>query len=198
MKTHDMSNFQMQIETWLNSQKKGQGIMTLVSCSCGLWWPKEKKEFQNHLKCNWFTGITKNLTSDVFSVLIFSTVYLTYLPRMPLKAEEALRCRRVCVICDLIAIYRSGEICLHFQIINLTETKWTDWFKPVSSQTPQHWETPSINRHNCFLWRVAGKTYSITFHRESSHTINCRLVHHTAWYWLGFGQSAQSKQYLSH
>lgn len=89
--------------------------------------------------------MTKSLTSNVFSELIFLTVYLTYLPRMPLKAEVALRCRCACVICDLIAIYCSGEICLHFQIINLTETKWTDWFKPVSSQTPRHWETPSIN-----------------------------------------------------
>lgn len=27
------------------------------------------------------------------------------------------------VICDLIEIHFSGEICLHFQMINLTETK---------------------------------------------------------------------------
>lgn len=113
--------------------------------------------------------MTKSLTSDVFSALIFLTVYLTYLPRMPLKAEVALR--RL-VICDLIAIYCSGEICLYFQIINLTETKWTDWFKPVSSQTPLHWETSSINGHNCFLWRVAGKTYSITFRRERAVTLS--------------------------
>ena len=119
----------------------------------------------------------KNLTSDFYFLLIILTIYITYLTKMPRKAEVALRHR-----CDLIVIYCSGEICLHFQMINLTETKWADWFKSVSSQTPLHWETSSINRHNCFLWHVAGKTYSITFHRESNHTINCSLElrHHTA------------------
>lgn len=75
-------------------------------------------------------------------------------------------------LCDLIAIYCCGEICLYFQIISLTETKWTDWFKPVSIQTPLHWETSSISGHNCFLWHVAGKTHSITFKRERAVTLS--------------------------
>lgn len=56
----------------------------------------------------------------VSPVLIFLTVYITYFPRMPLKAEVALGCRRAW---DLMAIYYSGEICLHFKRIKLTETK---------------------------------------------------------------------------
>lgn len=61
--------------------------------------------------------------------------------------------------------------CLHFQMINLTETEGTDWFEPVSSQTPAHLQTSSISGHNFFLWHVAGKTYSITLHGDSSHTL---------------------------
>lgn len=158
------------------------------------WWMTKGKWMKVKITLN-LTAMTKSLTSDVFSVFIFLA---TYLPRMPLKAEQHHLDIAVLVLRDLIAAYCSGKICLYFQIINLTETTWTDWFKPGRSQTPPHWETSSINGYNCFLWRVAGKTYSITFDRERSHTINCRLVHRhcPARYWLG--QSAQSKQYLSH
>lgn len=135
-----------------------------------LW--QKKKYVKITLDVTKFTATAKALRWVFIPRLSFW--HVTYLPKNSSESRGGTL--------DIAVL--SGEICLHFQMINLTDIKWAHWFKPASSETPPRPETSSINGRNCFLWHIAGKTFSINFCRKSNHTISCRLElqHHTACY----------------